>query len=72
MDPTSETFRALIADHFPWVTDYWGQRKPGRDAYTGLSHLYVTDSRFAATYGGQANAEVIRAVMQSWIETNLP
>ncbi|KJC64663.1 DNA-binding transcriptional regulator, MerR family [Agreia bicolorata] len=72
VDPTSEAFHALIAQHYKWVTEHWNGRKPDRAAYTGLSHLYVTDSRFAATYGGEANAEVIRAAIQSWIETNLP
>ena len=72
VDPTSATFQALITDHYQWVTTYWGGRKPDRTAYTGLSHLYVSDPRFAVTYGGQANAEIIRVAIQSWIETNLP
>lgn len=67
----SESFQALVADHYAWVTDYWGGRKPDRDAYIGLSELYVMDDRFAATYGGQANAEIIRAAMRTWIEANL-
>jgi DNA-binding transcriptional MerR regulator len=67
----SESFQALVADHYAWVTDYWGGRKPDRDAYIGLSELYVVDDRFAATYGGQANAEIIRAAMRTWIEANL-
>ncbi|MBG0741130.1 MerR family transcriptional regulator [Paeniglutamicibacter antarcticus] len=72
VDPTSDAFQTIVGDHYRWVTEYWNGRKPDRDAYAGLSHLYVTDSRFAATYGGQANAEVIRTAIQSWIETNLP
>ena len=67
----SDSFQALVADHYAWVTDYWGGRKPDRDAYIGLSELYVVDDRFAATYGGQANAEIIRAAMRTWIEANL-
>ena len=67
----SDSFQALVADHYAWVTDYWGGRKPDRDAYIGLSELYVMDDRFAATYGGQANAEIIRAAMRIWIEANL-
>jgi len=53
------------------VTDFWGGRVPDRDAYTGLSELYVADERFAATYGGKPNAEVIREAMQVWITANL-
>lgn len=71
VDPTSDAFQALVGDHYQWVTEYWNGRKPDRDAYIGLSHLYVTDSRFAATYGGQANAEIIRAAIQTWVEKNL-
>ncbi|MGO2777899.1 MerR family transcriptional regulator [Glutamicibacter arilaitensis] len=67
----SVSFQALVADHYAWVTDYWGGRKPDRDAYIGLSELYVMDDRFAATYGGQTNAEIIRAAMRTWIKANL-
>lgn len=70
-DPTSARFQTLIADHYRWVTEYWGGREPDRDAYTGLSELCVADPRFASTYGGQSNAELIRAAMQTWIATNL-
>ncbi|MFC6355950.1 MerR family transcriptional regulator [Luethyella okanaganae] len=69
--PDSDSFQALVADHYAWVTDYWGGRRPDRDAYIGLSELYVIDARFAAAYGGQANAEIIHAAMQTWIEANL-
>lgn len=71
VDSTSDAFQTLVGDHYRWVTECWNGRKPDRDAYTGLSHLYVTDSRFAATYGGQTNAEVIRTTIQTWIEKNL-
>ena len=71
VDSTSDAFQTLVGDHYRWVTECWNGRKPDRDAYTWLSHLYVTDSRFAATYGGQTNAEVIRTTIQTWIEKNL-
>ncbi|MBU4215130.1 MAG: MerR family transcriptional regulator [Actinobacteria bacterium] len=70
-DPTGASFQALIAAHHRWVTDFWGGRAPDADSYAGLSELYVADVRFAATYGGQHNAEVIRAAMQVWIAANL-
>ncbi|MGV8881948.1 MAG: MerR family transcriptional regulator [Rhodoglobus sp.] len=72
MDPTSQAFQALVGDHYQWVTEHWNGRKPDKDSYTGLSHLYVTDPRFAATYGGHANAEIIRSAIHAWIETHLP
>lgn len=70
-NPTGAEFQALVAAHHRWVTEYWGGRVPDRNAYTGLSELYAADARFAATYGGQRNAEVIREAMQAWIATNL-
>ncbi|MBU4464695.1 MAG: MerR family transcriptional regulator [Actinobacteria bacterium] len=71
-DPASDAFQTLIADHYAWIIEQWGGRTPDRDAYTGLAHLYVTDARFAATYGGQANAEAIQAGILIWIDRNLP
>lgn len=70
--PDSDRFQALVADHHAWVTDHWGGRKPERDAYAGLSELYVCDDRFAAVYGGPTNAEIIRAAMRTWIGSHLP
>lgn len=70
-DPASDAFQALVRNHHQWVTEQWNGRKPDRDSYAGLAQLYVTDSRFAATYGGQANAEAIRAAIETWITKNL-
>jgi DNA-binding transcriptional MerR regulator len=70
-DPTTTRFQELITDHYRWVTEYWGGRKPDHDAYTGLSELYVADARFAATYGGRQNADTIREAMRIWIAANL-
>lgn len=65
--PGSEEFQALVADHYAWVTEQWGGKKPERSAYLGLAEMYVADARFAAVYGGQANAEVIREAMRVWV-----
>lgn len=70
-DPAGETFQGLITTHHAWVTDQWGARAPDRDAYAGLSEVYVADPRFAAAYGGQDSAELIREAMQVWIADNL-
>lgn len=70
-DPHGSHFQVLVAAHHRWVTAYWGGREPDREAYTGLSELYVADPRFAATYGGEDNAALIRTAMQAWIATNL-
>lgn len=69
--PSSDEFQALIAAHHRWVTESWGGRVPDRDSYTGLSELYVADARFAATYGGVGNAEIIREAMRVWIAGEL-
>ncbi|MFB2580938.1 MerR family transcriptional regulator [Herbiconiux sp. P15] len=70
-DPNGSCFQDLVGDHHRWVTAYWGGREPDREAYTGLSELYVVDPRFAATYGGENNAEIIREAMRIWILANL-
>jgi DNA-binding transcriptional MerR regulator len=70
-EPASASFQALVAAHHRWVAEMWGGRVPDRVAYSGLSEMYVADERFAATYGGQRNAEVIREAMQVWIAANL-
>ncbi|WP_179861250.1 MerR family transcriptional regulator [Kocuria marina] len=69
--PNGSRFQSLVADHHRWVTAYWGGREPDREAYTGLSELYVADPRFAATYGGESNAEIIREAMRIWGRANL-
>ncbi|MGO2660485.1 MerR family transcriptional regulator [Mycetocola reblochoni] len=70
-DPRSSRFQRLVADHHQWVAEFWGGREPDREGYTGLSELYVADPRFAANYGGENNAEVVREAMQVWVRANL-
>lgn len=69
--PESERFQSLVADHHRWIIAQWGGKVPDRHAYAGLAQLYITDARFAATYGGQENAEVIRNAMLLWSAANL-
>ena len=69
--PSSERFQGLVSEHYRWITDQWGGEAPNREAYSGLAEMYVADARFAATYGGQANAEIIREAIQLWIAENL-
>lgn len=70
-EPNNSLFQGLVADHHRWVTAYWGGKEPGRDAYIGLAELYVVDPRFAATYGGESNAVIIREAMRVWAKANL-
>ena len=71
LDPASSTFQTLVNDHHRWVTDYWGGRVPDRDSYAGLAELYVADDRFAAVYGGEEYARVVREAIRVWISVNL-
>lgn len=72
LDVASQPFQSLIADHYAWVTDWWGGKAPTREEYAGLAQMYVADLRFAATYGGQQNAELIHQAISIWIDQNLP
>jgi hypothetical protein len=47
---------------------------PGGDAKAyviGLGEMYVADPRFAANYGGQAGAELVRDALRAYAEANL-
>lgn len=70
IEPAAPAFQALIAQHYDWIAEHWG-RRPERVAYLGLAQLYVTDLRFATTYGGQQNAEAIHAAIEIWAEEHL-
>lgn len=65
-DPDDPELRLLIAAHHDWIAEQWG-RVPDAAAYTGLGELYVTDARFAAVYGGEENAAVIRDAMAAYV-----
>lgn len=71
IDPAGAEFQELVAAHHRWVADHWGGRMPDATAYAGLADMYVADARFAATYGGQENAERIREAMKVWIGAHL-
>lgn len=68
--PDAEAFQAAVAAHYGWVAGHWG-RPPEAGGYAGLAQLYVADARFAAVYGGAANAQVIQRAIECWIGANL-
>ncbi len=37
----------------------------------GLAEMYVADERFAAVYGGEANAATIRDAIRIWTDAHL-
>ncbi|WP_236967768.1 MerR family transcriptional regulator [Microbacterium aurantiacum] len=69
--PDSSRFQELIAVHHRWVTEQWDGKAPNRAAYTGLAEMYVADERFAAVYGGEANAATIRDAIRIWTDAHL-
>jgi DNA-binding transcriptional MerR regulator len=71
IDPFASQFQALVTEHYAWVTEQWAGRLPTRDAYLGLSQMYVADERFASYYGGTRNAEAIRTAIQHWANAHL-
>lgn len=72
LEVASQPFQSLVAEHYAWVTDWWGGKEPTREEYAGLAQMYVADLRFATTYGGQQNAELIHQAISIWIDQNLP
>ncbi len=66
LDPAGDEFQRLVREHYAWVAEQWGGKAPTKDAYLGLSKLYVADERFAAQYGGAQNAETIRLAIGRW------
>lgn len=71
MDPLAPQIQALVTEHYAWVTEQWAGRQPTRDAYIGLSQMYVADQRFASYYGGKRNAEAIHIAIQHWANLHL-
>ncbi|WP_431779382.1 MerR family transcriptional regulator [Microbacterium aurantiacum] len=69
--PESGRFQDLVAAHHRWVTEQWGGKAPNREAYVGLAEMYVADARFAAVYGGEANAATIREAIRLWADAHL-
>jgi DNA-binding transcriptional MerR regulator len=68
--PEDPALQALVGTHHRWVADQWG-RTPDAASYVGLGELYVADARFAAVYGGERHAAVIRDAMTVYADTHL-
>jgi hypothetical protein len=79
IDPLDPRFQAFVTEHCAWVDTQWARVQPARGAYLGLSgsralglsDRYVADERFASHYGGQHDAEAIRAAIQHWANLHL-
>lgn len=68
--PADREVQELVALHHGWIANQWG-RTPDAASYTGLGELYVADVRFAAVYGGEQNARIIRDAMAAYADAHL-
>ncbi|GGC78787.1 MerR family transcriptional regulator [Tersicoccus solisilvae] len=72
-DPAGETAQALAARHADGLasipgTPGHGTGAPDADYLRGLGELYVADDRFAAHYGGAANAAFVRDALRRYAD----
>jgi len=74
-DPTSQEAQQLAARHVAWLADVPGTPghggAPVRAYIEGLADMYVADPRFAAHYGGQHGAELVRDALHRYAELHL-
>ena len=74
----SDEVQALARRQADWLGSIPGTPRastdsnaPSKDYYLGLAEMYVSDERFAANYGGVANATFVRDAMRVYAEANL-
>lgn len=66
--------QSLAARHVAWLTGVPGaptERDRIVGYVTGLGEMYVADPRFAANYGGQAGAELVRDALRVYAQRAL-
>lgn len=68
VEPESGEAQALAHRHFEWLrgipgTPGGGAAGPTREYFVGLAEMYVADPRFAANYGGEQGAGLVRDAM---------
>ncbi|WBU37405.1 MerR family transcriptional regulator [Homoserinibacter sp. YIM 151385] len=78
VDPAGEEAQALAARHAAWLRAVpgtpgdGGADREGFAAYLmGLGEMYVADPRFAANYGGQPGARLVRDALAVHVEREL-
>lgn len=72
IDATSAEAQELAQRHVAWLSGVPGapREKNGSlsgEYVSGLADMYVSDPRFAANYGGQDGAELVRAALGEWL-----
>lgn len=70
VDPGDERVRALTAEHYRWVCQFW---TPDADAFAGLGELYVDSPEFRARYDAvrPGLAAYVRDAMAAYAITTL-
>jgi DNA-binding transcriptional MerR regulator len=63
----SERVRELAARHVAWIARAWGGVQPTGEQVAGLAEMYVADDRFAANYGGPAQAAFVRDALLDYV-----
>lgn len=75
VDPASDEAQQLAARHVAWLADVPGTPghggHPVRAYVEGLADMYVADPRFAAHYGGEDGARLVRDTLRRYAEQHL-
>lgn len=73
--PASELAQDLASRHVAWLGSIPGTpghgTTPVREYVTGLADLYVSDPRFAASYGGETGAAFVRDALHLYAARHL-
>lgn len=76
VEPDAAEAQALAQRHADWLagipgTPGHGTGRPAKEYLLGLGDMYVADPRFAASYGGERGATLVRDALRVWAEANL-
>lgn len=71
--PDSEDAQDLARRHVQWLGTVPGTERtgPGKEYVLGLGEMYVSDPRFAATYGGEEKAGFVREALKVYADRHL-
>ncbi|GEN79375.1 MerR family transcriptional regulator [Actinotalea fermentans] len=71
--PDSDEAQDVARRHAAWLasipgTPGYGTGAPDKGYVLGLADMYVADPRFAANYGGEPGATLVRDALRVWVE----
>lgn len=71
--PESDEAQALAQRHIEWLgtAPGHGSGGPAKEYVLGLGEMYVSDPRFAATYGGEEKASFVRDALRVYADRHL-